>query len=273
MTTSVVQNDNRIIVALDTGIQKASFLIDTLGLSVAFYKIGLQQICSDTHPFLIQKIHSIGNNVFMDGKFHDTANTVKVAAAGTSLSMIQMFSVHVSGGIAMMKTAKETAKDIGRATGFNAIVLGVTVLTSLNYDALAEIGLAPNITGSNQSEIEEEKIRFIERLVVNLALSAQKAGLDGVVTSPREANLVRKACGPNFLIVTPSIGDTNSPADDQKRRATAREAILAGADYLIIGRPICDSPDPLATVKKFNREVEEALTEMAQKQQTEGKEV
>lgn len=272
--TTKLENRSRIILALDVEFERAQAFAGLLGTELAYFKIGYQHIYQIDYGHagaLTNIARENQGRIFADGKLHDIPNTVANGVTGLLDSTgAEMLNVHCSGGIEMMEAAKMAANQNDEKTNRKTLVLGVTILTSLNYDSLAEIGLVPIITGSNQADIEEGKKNFMERLVVNLARSAQEAGLDGVVASPRETSLIRKACGPDFLIVTPGIRNSDSPPDDQKRTLTAREATLAGADYLVIGRPILNANDPIEATRKFNREVEEALVELAQ-QQTEGK--
>lgn len=264
------KSGKRLILALDVPKEKALTLIRQLANVVAYFKVGLKQIHAHADKELVEAIHESGGNVFLDGKIYDIPNTGSDAAAEVAAARVEMFNVHASGGIAMMraalKAAEKTAAKQAVDAGFveisefgRPLVIGVTLLTSMDYKALEEIGLAPTITGSNQADIEAEKVRFVERLVVNLAKAAQKAGLDGVVASPRETRMIREACGPDFRIITPGIRNNDAPQDDQKRTLTVGEAIAAGSDFPVIGRPIYDAPDPVAAALRFNEEVARAL--------------
>lgn len=263
------KSGKRLILALDVPKEKALALIQKLAGTVAYFKVGLKQIHAHADQELVEAIHASGGAVFLDGKIHDIPNTISDAAAEVATPRVEMFNVHTTGGVAMMqaalKAAEKTAAKQAVDAGFAAsefgrpLVIGVTLLTSMDYKALEEIGLAPTITGSNQADIETEKVRFVERLVVNLALAAKKAGLDGAVASPRETQMIREACGPDFRIVTPGIRNSDAPPDDQKRTLTAEEAIAAGSDFLVIGRPIYDAPDPVAATTRFNEEVARAV--------------
>lgn len=259
----------RIILALDVPSEQARELVKKLARKVAYFKIGFEQIHDHKDEELARIAHEEGGAVFLDGKIHDIPNTVAKAAAGLTRSGVELFNIHASGGVAMMQAAVKAATDAANAqaeaAGISAaefgrpLVIGVTLLTSLDYKALVDIGLAPDITGSNPADIEADKGLFIERLVLNLARAAKRAGLDGVVASPLEAPRIREACGPDFRIITPGIRTGDSPPDDQRRTRTAAEAIAGGSDFLVIGRPILAAQDPVAAAERFNEEVAAAL--------------
>ncbi|MBU2100806.1 orotidine-5'-phosphate decarboxylase [Candidatus Micrarchaeota archaeon] len=175
-------------------------------------------------PELIEEIHELGGEVFLDLKFHDIPNTVGNYAKATAEKKVFMFNVHCLGGIEMMKKAKESAEQICKEKNLRKpLIVGVTILTSMDTQALKE----------------ELKVNLsVEEMVKHLALNAKKAGLDGVVCSPKEIELVKKACGKEFLCVTPGVRPEYSSTDDQKRTLTPKEAIQKGADFLVIGRPI-----------------------------------
>jgi len=167
----------------------------------------------------------LGYEIFLDLKFHDIPNTVAGAvSAAADLHDVAMLTLHASGGMAMMKAARETLAS--RKT--RPLLLGVTVLTSLAEAALQQIGIRE--TPASQA--------------LALAKLAAQADMDGVVASAHEARAIRQACGPKFLIVVPGVRPADTAANDQSRVATPAEAIRAGADYLVIGRPITAAPDP-----------------------------
>ena len=171
--------------------------------------------------------------MFLDLKFHDIPNTVAQAVAAATSLGVWMLNVHASGGAQMMRAAAESAAQAARDFGVaRPICLGVTVLTSLDRRALeAEVGVTASIDGH----------------VLRLADAARQAGLDGCVASPQEIRRIRLALGARFAIVTPGIRPASTAAaDDQKRVATPRAALEAGADYLVVGRPITAAPDPKA---------------------------
>jgi orotidine-5'-phosphate decarboxylase len=182
----------------------------------------------------------MGQRTFLDLKFHDIPNTVARASEEATRLSVAMFNVHAMGGLEMMKAAvlaaRRTAKELGvhRPT-----VLAVTVLTSLDHQALKELGIRCTV----------------DKQVARLAQLAEKGGLDGVVASPREINLIRKTCGKDFVIVTPGVRPAGSAADDQKRVMTPRLAIEAGADYLVLGRPIQNAKDPVEAVERIVEEI------------------
>jgi orotidine-5'-phosphate decarboxylase len=197
-----------------------------------FTRVGLQAVK------LIQQAQS---QVFLDLKFHDIPFTVEEAAYETGRMGVWMFNVHASGGIEMMKRALRGAERGAREIGMpRPKVIGVTVLTSLSDADLASVGFNENA----------------EALTVRLARLALEAGLDGVVASPKEAQLLRKELGQNFLIVSPGIRFEPARDDDQKRVSGPREAIRAGANYLVVGRPIRDAKDPEATARMIMQEIE-----------------
>ena len=231
---------NRILVALDVeSATEAITLADTLRDVVGGFKIG-KQLFTAEGPSIVRTLAERGDRVFLDLKFHDIPNTVAGAVASAVHTGAWMVNVHASGGRKMMEAAalaaRETAHHVGRQ---RPLVIGVTVLTSLDQAQLNETGVSANVLDH----------------VVHLATLARASGLDGVVASPQEIKAIRQACGPDFLIVTPGIrprsdaaGRDGSPAtlkhDDQARTMGPAEAVSAGASYLVIGRPITAAPDP-----------------------------
>ena len=185
-----------------------------------------------------------GEQVFLDLKFHDIPNTVQAAARQAGMLGVSLLTVHASGGLKMMEAAVDGVRAAAKAKGVAqpTRVLAVTALTSLGAEDLAEVGLE----GSP------------EEVVVRLARLAQAAGVDGVVASPREIAVIRQACGPNFLIVTPGIRPVTGGSDDQARTATPESAIRAGADYLVVGRPITQAADPVAAAQAMVDEIASA---------------
>ncbi|HEY8156540.1 MAG TPA: orotidine-5'-phosphate decarboxylase [Myxococcota bacterium] len=183
--------------------------------------------------------------VFLDAKLHDIPNTVAGAVAAATRHGVGMLTLHAAGGIAMLRAAREAAEETALAIGSpRPLLVGVTVLTSLSPADLKELGI-------QASSVEEQVARMVD-----LALAA---GLDGVVASPREAAAVRRRAGPGLRIVTPGVRPAGAADDDQRRTASAAEAIQAGADLLVVGRPVVRAPDPAAAARELVREIEAAL--------------
>ncbi len=240
-----MQARDRLIVALDLpSADAAARLAEPLRGRVGFFKVGLE-LFSAEGPLLARYLIAQGEKVFLDLKFHDIPNTVRAGAREAAELGVQMLNVHALGGRKMMEAALEGVRLAGSGTSGTPrpLVLAVTVLTSLAGEDLDELGLAGNTP---------------EDAVVRLARLAQKAGLDGVVASPREVAALRRACGPRFVIVTPGIRPAASSSYDQSRIATPETAIRAGADYLVVGRPITGAPDARAAVDAIVGEMERA---------------
>jgi len=196
---------------------------------VGWLKLGLEAFTA-FGPDLVREVAGLGTRVFFDIKLHDIPNTVRHAAANCAATGAAMFNAHASGGRAMLSAAIEGAAD--GSPSKPPRVLAVTVLTSLDQEALAELGLG----------------QTPDDLVLRWALLAREVGLDGVVASAHEAPAIRRECGPDFLIVTPGIRPIWSATGDQRRVMTPSDAVRAGADILVIGRPItgADSPEGAA---------------------------
>jgi orotidine-5'-phosphate decarboxylase len=229
---------NEIIVALDVDTPaEAHALADTLRGAVGGFKVG-SQLFTSQGPSVVADLVANGDRVFLDLKFHDIPNTVAGAAAAASRLGVWMLNVHASGGAGMMRAAADAARAEARKVGRNPpLVIAVTVLTSMDAAALAELGV--------QSPVASH--------VEHLASLAQHAGLDGVVASPQELPLVRARCGSSFLIVTPGIRGAADAKGDQQRTMAAEEALAAGANYLVVGRPITRAPDPRAAAEEIAR--------------------
>lgn len=257
---------DRIIVALDTDTcTEAIALARELQSYVGGCKIGLRLINSPGGgPMLIS---AVGANrdfgVFYDAKLHDIPDQVAGAIKEIVPFEPRMLTVHCLGGIEMMLAAKITIQNEAmKISNWRPLVLGVTILTSLDYRALRDMGIVPEITDPDILKYDTD-VTLVNKLVNNLSKLAQKAGLDGVVCSPYEARSVREIW-PEAVIVTPGIRAMHAPADDQMRTATAREAILSDADYLVIGRPIIQAQDPVVAASKFAIEIEQAEKEKKQ---------
>jgi orotidine-5'-phosphate decarboxylase len=237
-----MMNSHKLIVALDVeSAGKARELVSALRGIVGMFKIG-SQLFTAAGPGLVREIVSSGERVFLDLKFHDIPNTVAAAGVEAARLGVSIFNVHAAGGSEMMRrTVDEVSNcvDVERLT--RPQILAVTVLTSSNETTLAEIGFSAGA---------EDSVR-------RLALLAEAAGMNGVVASPREVRLVRAAIEkPGFIVVTPGIRPAGSAPGDQKRLMTPREAIMAGADYLVVGRPILAAPDPALAAQQIIHEME-----------------
>lgn len=245
MELDLPQARQRLMLALDTDSrEKAEEWVHRLRPQVGVFKVGLQLFTKEG-PELVRSIRARGGHVFLDVKYHDIPNTVAKACESACSLGVDFVNVHALGGKAMIKAAAQALKDAAQRMRLaKPKLLAVTILTS--HDAASvkkEIGLR----------------RAPEAEVKRLALLAKAAGADGVVCSPREIGVVRKACGPAFIIVTPGIRAAGGPKQDQRRTLTAAQAISRGADYLVIGRPITGAPDPSDAAFKLVQEIAAAL--------------
>jgi orotidine-5'-phosphate decarboxylase len=233
-----------LIVALDfdsltTAVKFAHQVADLVGM----FKIG-SQLFTSAGPESVRQVAQLGAGIFLDLKFHDIPNTVAGAVlASAAMPEVQLVNVHALGGSAMLRAAAQ-AVSAGVPMGADRTrLLAVTLLTSMDQKAIREVGIsgAPKVHA------------------VKLARLAQKAGVDGVVASVQEAKAIRKACGRDFLIVTPGVRPKDKIAgekkDDQARTATPREAIKAGADFIVVGRPILAASDPRAAAQEIVEEI------------------
>lgn len=236
METAIEKATKKIIVALDVDdLSLARDLVKELKNSVGLFKVG-HQLFTRSGPSAVAMVNNEGGSVFLDLKYHDIPNTVKNAVEAAVALKVAMLNVHTAGGSAMMKAAAEAARVKASALNITPpILLGVTVLTSLSDTDLAE-------TGTNFPVTEQ---------VPRLTALACASGLNGVVASAQEISLIRKVCPAEFLIVTPGVRPAEAAGDDQKRTLTPRQAIEAGADYLVIGRPILKASDPKAAARKI----------------------
>lgn len=218
----------RIIIALDVkGKDEALALVSQLKEAEVF-KVGLELFTAEG-PALFKKMKVLRKRIFLDLKLHDIPNTVAGAVRSAVRHAVQMMTLHASGGLEMMARAVEAAADeASQQKSARPVLLAVTVLTSLKAEQLQEIGI-PSQSGDQ---------------VLRLAQLAKKAGVDGVVCSPKEIGLIKKEFGSELLIVTPGIRPDWAAAQDQKRITTPREAFEAGADYIVVGRPITEAASP-----------------------------
>lgn len=231
----------KIIVALDVNnIKEVEKLVDKLRLVVKIFKIGCELFTSCGME-AVDVVRRKGCKVFLDLKYHDIPNTVMRASRAATRQNIHMFTVHALGGLTMMKAAVEAAKEeVARIKTTPPLILGVTVLTSFDKKDMQSVGI--------NGAVDEEVLRLVKL--------CEEAGLNGVVASPKEVQKIRKAVKGGFLIVTPGIRPSWSQEGDQKRVATPKETIDAGADYLVIGRPITAHEDPKAAAERIIKEIE-----------------
>jgi orotidine-5'-phosphate decarboxylase len=207
------------------------------------FKVG-GQLFTSSGPAAVERLARLGPGVFLDLKFHDIPNTVAgMTAAACRLRGVRLLTLHASGGSEMMRAAR-AVRHTRRWGGKEwPKLLAVTLLTSLDRSGLHEVGISGPFS-----------VR-----VVKLAKLAQKAGMDGVVVSPREVRAVREACGGRFLIVVPAVRPTGAGHQDQARTGTPAEAIRVGADFIVVGRPITAASDPVAVTRAILREIAAAL--------------
>ncbi len=232
----MTDNRDKLCVALDGSAR--DWIVSTareLASHVGWLKLGLEAFTA-FGPSLVEEMVETGA-VFLDVKLHDIPNTVERAAANCAATGVAMFNVHASGGRAMMEAAVEGARKGSRSKP--PLVIAVTVLTSLDTEALAGLGLGVDP----------------ENLVLRWARLAKESGIDGVVASAREAAAIRRECGEGFLIVTPGIRPNWSATGDQKRIMTPTAAVAAGADILVIGRPITSADSPTSAAERILREL------------------
>ena len=223
-------NDKNIVVALDFDKQQTAFeLIDRLDPSLCRLKIGKEMF---THfgPTFVQAVQNKGFDVFLDLKFHDIPNTVAKAVKAAADLGVWMVNVHASGGTRMMTAAKEILEPYGNDA---PLLIAVSVLTSMSEDDLKELGVTKS---------PAEQVNFLAGL-------AHKSGLDGMVCSAQEAEMLKQNYGKDFKLVTPGIRTADASADDQKRIMTPERAVAAGSDFLVIGRAITKSDNPIQTMK------------------------
>jgi orotidine-5'-phosphate decarboxylase len=226
---------DQLLVALDLDTaEEAARMADRLRGVVGGFKVNVH-LFTEEGPSLVRGLVERGDRVFLDLKFHDIPNTVAGAVRAAARLGVWMLNVHAGGGRAMLRAARDAARQAAGDTGRVPLVIAVTVLTSIDGATLAETGVA------DAPDLQVER----------LALLAQDAGLDGVVASPLEAARLRERCGPDFLIVTPGIRAEAVEGDDQSRTLTARAAVRAGANYIVVGRPVLRAADPASAARSI----------------------
>jgi len=222
---------DQVLIALDVSSRREAMkLVESLHDLVGMFKIGLQLYTAEG-PDLVRSIVGAGGKVFLDLKFHDIPNTARHAALEAARLGVSMMTIHTSGGAAMMQAVADELRE--KISGIRPLVVGVTVLTSLDDSGLREIGVS--------SSMEDQVLR--------LAKLAENCGLDGVVCSPREIELIRSGVGRGFKIVTPGVRMPGQAADDQQRTATPREALASGADYIVVGRAVTNAHHPRSALE------------------------
>lgn len=218
----------KIVFALDVnGLDDVDRWAETLSLKVGMFKVG-KELFTSCGPAAVKAVQRHGGQVFLDLKYHDIPNTVANAMLEAARLGVQLTNLHALGGAEMMETAASAVrKEFSDAD--RPKLLAVTILTSSTAETLRQVGIEYSV----------------QDMVVRLARLAKESGMDGVVASPLEIGLIRDACGPEFLIVTPGVRPAFASVDDQKRIMTPAEAVSSGADYLVIGRPIAKAADPV----------------------------
>ncbi|HSW62052.1 MAG TPA: orotidine-5'-phosphate decarboxylase [Dissulfurispiraceae bacterium] len=231
----------RLIIALDVDTAAAALsVVDRLGDDITTYKIGFELFVS-AGTSVVQRIQERGKRVFLDLKYHDIPNTVARAAVAATRLGAFMFNVHASGGLDMMQRTVLAVNELCAREGLSRPrIIAVTMLTSMTNDILR-----------NELTISHP----VKTHVRTLAALAQKAGLDGVVSSPQETAMIKEQCGKEFLVVTPGIRPSWTPPDDQRRTATPQEAMRDGADFIVMGRAILTAEDPVKALELISLEM------------------
>lgn len=236
----------RIILALDVSdYDHAVDVVRRFKSHIDIFKIG-SELFTSAGPRIVKEIHLMGKKTFLDLKFHDIPHTVSQTALAAAKLGVFMFNVHTLGGVEMMKQAAQTLRTYALEHNVERPrLIGVTILTSIDQDALRD-ELSVSVRMNSQ--------------VKHLAGLAQRAGLDGVVASPEDAQMIRSRFGKGFLIVTPGIRPSWAAMDDQKRTLTPRKAVQMGADYLVIGRAITSHSDPVGALKRIEDEIADIVS-------------
>jgi orotidine-5'-phosphate decarboxylase len=232
---------DRLVLALDVDSDKEALeIVAELRDDLGMFKVG-HQLFTAYGPDIVRRITGMGGRVFLDLKYHDIPNTVAKASAEAVKLGVSIFNVHALGGLDMMKATAESARETAEKHNLPMpIVLAVTILTSMDEKSLRR---------------ELKIVRSLRREVSHLARLAQRAGMHGVVASPQEVTMLRKAVRGKFVILTPGVRPAWAGKDDQKRIMTPAEAVAAGADYLVVGRPVLRAEDRKAAVKKILQEI------------------
>lgn len=243
MRANTIPLEERMIIALDFPTwQEAEALVDRLP-QVRYFKVGLEMFLSSRGGAL-DVLKAKNKKIFLDLKFHDIPNTVAQACRQAVAMEADLLNVHALGGGKMMAKAQEAVLDEAARLGLTPpALIAVTLLTSMSQEDIASIGL--------QNQARDQ--------VVHLARLTQDAGLAGVVASPQEIQALRQACGKDFLIVCPGVRPKGAALGDQQRVMTPGEAILAGADHLVVGRPVTQAPDPSQAAQAILQEIQDAL--------------
>ena len=227
-------NDSKVIVALDFPGDKAAMqLVDKLNPELCRLKVG-KELFTRCGPSLVKDMVASGFDVFLDLKFHDIPNTVAKACESAAELGVWMVNVHSMGGTAMMEAARSVL-----CHDDSPLLIAVTLLTSSGEKELNALG------------IDQSPADFVKRL----ATMTKEAGLDGVVCSAQEAAILKQHCGDDFILVTPGIRPENAAADDQNRIMTPKQAVANGSDYLVIGRPVTQSDDPVRVLTEINAQI------------------
>ncbi len=235
-----VEPKDRVIVALDVPTSGAALdIVREIGSNAGAYKVGMQLFTS-VGPSIVRTITDAGHRIFLDLKFHDIPNTVAAAAVEAVRLGVWMLNVHALGGSEMMRRTADSVRETCFKENLKApLLIGVTILTSSDRRTMSEVGIDPEV----ESEVDR------------LSDLAKRSGMDGVVASPLESARIRRNCGGDFVIVTPGVRPAFATKDDQKRVMTPREALAAGSDYLVIGRPITAGSNKIEALKLILGEI------------------
>jgi orotidine-5'-phosphate decarboxylase len=241
MTAPLTTRD-RLILALDVDNDREALeIVDELKDDIGMFKVG-HQLFTAHGPGIVRKIIGRGGRVFLDLKYHDIPNTVAKASAEAVKLGVSIFNVHALGGFDMMKATEESTRNTAEQHNLQVpLVLAVTILTSMDEKSLRR---------------ELKITRSLQREVCHLARLAQRAGMHGVVASPQEVKILRRAVRGNFVILTPGVRPAWAGMNDQKRVMTPAEACAAGADFLVVGRPVLKAKNRKAAVQKILKELE-----------------